>query len=86
MNTADVFTLTASLISLIISSVIASRGWWKQRNIYDIERIMFFKKSQIDKNNNNDELKLKLNSGHYTILHTGEYGGYIELILGKIRK
>ncbi|MDD2785926.1 MAG: hypothetical protein PHS79_03470 [Patescibacteria group bacterium] len=89
MNTSDILAsvaLVVSIIALVASSAIAMWGWWKQRNVYDIERVLFFRNTQIDKINNNEELKQKLNSGHYTILHTGEYGGYIELILGRIKK
>ena len=85
-NILELLALGFSIFSLIVATVIAVKGWWKHRNIYDIERTLFFRKSQTDKTNNNDKLREKLNSGEYTILHTGEYGGYIELILGKLRK
>lgn len=82
----DMASIVISIVALIVSSAVAMRGWCRHRNIYDIERILFFRNNQINKMNNNDDLKKKLNSGCFTILHTGEYGGYIELILGKIKK
>ncbi len=82
----EITSIIISIIALFVSAAVAMWGWWKHRNIYDIERTLFFRNNQIDKTNNNDVLKRKLDSGHYTILHTGEYGGYIELILGKIKK
>ena len=85
-NIMELLALGFSIFSLAIAAIIAVKGWWRRRNIYDIERTLFFRKSQTDKTNNNDKLREKLNSGKYTILHTGEYGGYIELILGKLRK
>lgn len=85
-NIMEILALGFSILSLVVVTLIAIKGWWRHRNIYDIERTLFFRKSQIDKTNNNNKLKEKLNSGKYTILHTGEYGGYIELILGKLKK
>ena len=82
----EIIAIVISSIALIVSATIAVQGRWKNRNVYDIEHKYFFRKNQINKPNNNDELKEKLNSGHYTILHTGEYGGCIEIILGKIKK
>jgi high-affinity Fe2+/Pb2+ permease len=81
-----IVSLIISIIALFVSAAFAMWGWWRHRNVYDIERALFFRKNQIDKINNNEALRKKLDSGHYTILHTGEYGGYIELILGKIKK
>ena len=82
----EIASIIISIVALLVSAVVAMWGWWRHRNVYDIERTLFFRKNQIDKTNNNDALRKKLASGHYTILHTGEYGGYIELILGKIKK
>jgi len=86
----EVAALTVSVIALFVSAAVAMWGWWRHRNVYDIERTLFFRQNEAkrsDQNSkHNEELKKKLNSGHYTILHTGEYGGYIELILGRIKK
>ncbi len=82
----ELASIVISIVALVVSVIVAVIGWWKNRNVYDVERMLFFRNNQIDKTNNNDKLKNKLTSGHYTILHTGEYGGYIELILGKIKR
>lgn len=82
----DWITISVSTAALIVSVIIAIYGWWRQRNIYDVERVLFFRDSQINQANNNDALRNKLGSGHYTILHTQDYGGYIEFILGKIKR
>ncbi|NQV00828.1 MAG: hypothetical protein HQ537_01785 [Parcubacteria group bacterium] len=82
----EITSITISILALSISTAVAIWGWRRHRNIYDVERFLFFRKNQIDKSNNNNELRKKLNSGHYTILHTSEYGDCIELILGKIKK
>lgn len=86
----ELAALIVSIIAFVVSAAVAMWGWWRHRNVYDIERTLFFRQNEAkrsDQNSkHNEELKKKLNSGHYTILHTGEYGGYIELILGKIKK
>lgn len=79
-NWAGISTLIISIVALSV----AIKSWRKSRNIYDIERYLYFRKPKGV--NNNKRLKEKLNSGEYTILHSGEYGGYIELILGKLKK
>ncbi|MCK5122880.1 MAG: hypothetical protein KAQ87_01915 [Candidatus Pacebacteria bacterium] len=86
MENIETISIFISTVALLVSVAVAMQGWWRHRNVYAIERKLFFRKNQIDKSNNNNELKKKLSSGHYTILHTGEYGGCIELILGKIKK
>jgi hypothetical protein len=85
-NIMELLALGLSIFSLIVATTIAVKGWWRHRNIYDIERTLFFRNPKTDKTNNNNKLREKLNSGEYTILHTGEYGGYIELIIGKLKK
>jgi hypothetical protein len=82
----EIASLIISIIALSVLGYLTVLGWWRQRTVYDIERILFFREHQIDKQNNNNKLKEKLTSGHYTILYTNEYNGYIELILGKIKK
>ena len=80
----EYIALIISVLAIIISASVAIWGWWRHRNIYDIERHLYFRK--LKDTNDNKELKKKLNSGKYTVLHVGEYGGYIELILGKLKK
>lgn len=82
----EILALILSVLALIVSTAVAMWGWQRNRNIYDIERDLFFRQNETDESNHNFELRTKLRSGKYTILHTGQYGGYIEVILGKLKK
>lgn len=86
----EVVAILISIVALAISTIVAVWGWWRHRNIYGIERVLFFRQQEVNASSHNlksnEELRKKLSSGHYTILHTSEYGGYIELVIGRIKR
>jgi hypothetical protein len=78
-----------TVITILLSAValtIFVRAWHKSRVVYGIERKLYFRKPDKDGPNNNKELEKMLSSGKYTILHVQDYGGYPEMILGRIKK
>ena len=81
-NWSDMLTLSIATVALIISV----RAWHKSRVVYDIERKLFFRQPDKKGPNNNESLRKMLSSGKYTILHVQDYGGYPEILLGKVKK
>lgn len=81
-NWADLLTLAIAVAALGLSI----RAWHKSRVVYDIERKLFFRKPDLNGPNNNESLRKMLSSGKYTILHVQDYGGYPEILLGKVKK
>lgn len=86
----DLLALLCSVIALVLSSIIATKGWWKQRTIYGIELCLFLPRSngEVEKR----VLEEKLNSGTYTILHIQQEmlqygpGPHLQILLGKLKK
>lgn len=56
----ELASIIVSIVVLVVSVIVVVLGWWKNRNVYDVERMLFFRHNQIDKTNNNDKLKNKL--------------------------
>ena len=84
----ELISLIFSVIALIISSVIAIKGWWKHRNIYKVELYEIRTSMTIDPQINPQvyELNEKLSSGKYTIMHTEKTASSYQILLGKIKK
>ena len=88
----ELISLLFSIVALTITSVIVIKGWWKHRNIYDIELHELFS-DKINEYQNN-KISEKLNSGEYTILNTEKNnssslistGTSYHILLGKIKK
>jgi hypothetical protein len=81
-NWSDLLTLFIA-VSALIASMLA---WYKSRVIYGIERKLYFRRPDKKGPNNNESLRKMLSSGKYTILHVQDYGGYPEILLGKVKK
>lgn len=64
----NILTITIAVASLIWTSVLAIKGWWKNRNIYGVELFELFSGEM--SMHKNQEISDKLSSGNYTILHT----------------
>jgi hypothetical protein len=79
----------STILALLLSGlafVVSIKAWHKSRAVYGIKRKLYFRKPDSNGPNNNKELAKMLSSGKYTILHVQDYGGYPEIILGKIKK
>lgn len=59
-------------------------GWWRHRNIYDIEFEYIDQATYKDKQKH--PLRKKLNSGEYTILNSYYDSPHYTVVLGKIKK
>ncbi len=77
-------SLGLSIIAFITSTAVAKWGWWRHRNIYEIEFEYCDPATYKDEKKN--PLKTKLNSGGYTILNSYYDSPHYTVILGKIKK
>ncbi|HPN67665.1 MAG TPA: hypothetical protein PLZ62_03350 [bacterium] len=85
-HTVDFVTIVISIISIIVNILITKYGWHKSRAIYDIE-IKRMWTGPGDRSNMNKIMRETIQSGKYFILHVTEItGGYINVILGRIKK
>ena len=76
----EIVSLILSLLAIIISTSVAMWGWWRHRNIYDVERLNYREKEQRKK------LKEKLNTGNFTVLSSsGDYPD-LDILIGKLKK
>jgi len=84
----EIAAITISIIALLVSASIAMWGWWRHRNIYEVELFSYKNKQK------REELLTKLNSGKYTVLsshlnkHSSGMGYYDDftVLIGKIKK
>ncbi len=89
-NFANIMLSLSALIAvfgLVVTSIIATIGWWRQRNIYKIE-LHEVRTDSISGLTGTEtyEINQKLSSGEYTVMHTEKsYNGY-HILLGKIKK
>lgn len=77
----------SDLLSLLFSSIaifVALKSWQKSRSIYNLEFVEFLPDKIRDVGNK--ELRDKLNSGEYTILHADYRAAQYNLLIGKIKK
>lgn len=85
-NLLELTSLFISVVALIISSGIAIKSWWRQRNIYKVElheiRTDMLTPSVLQTN----EINEKLSSGKYTIMHAEKNSSGYQILLGKIKK
>lgn len=75
------------ILSVIISLgalYIAIKSWQKSRAVYNLEFHEFLQDKIRDVGNK--EIRKKLNSGNYTILHSDYRSGQYNILLGKIKK
>ena len=47
-NIETTLPIFISVIALVVSVFVVILGWWRHRNVYDIERTLFFRKNQIE--------------------------------------
>lgn len=78
----EITSLIFSVVALIISSGVAIKGWWRHRNIYELELFDFPGSMAIS----TKEINEKLSSGDYTIMHTEKSETGYQILLGKIKK
>jgi hypothetical protein len=81
----EVLSLIISSLALIISSVIAIKGWAKHRTIYGLEYNSLFP-DKTRGEGGNEEIRKKLNSGEYTVLHAYYDRAQYNVLLGKLKK
>ena len=83
-NFMEILSFIFSLLAFVVSSIIAIKSWMKNRNIYNLEFCEFLPDKIREPGN--IEIRDKLNSGDYTILHAEyRHGGY-NILLGKLKK
>jgi FtsZ-interacting cell division protein ZipA len=73
-----------SIVVAIVALIVSTWSWRRSRNIYGIEHHAYYFSD--DNYPKNKELKEKLDSGNYTVLHTNLDGSYILVTLGQIKK
>lgn len=78
----SIISIIVSFCALSISSIIAIKGWMKNRNIYDLEFYEFFPEKIRDVGNK--IIREKLNSGNFMILHVEFRDAQYNVLLGKI--
>ncbi len=80
-----------SILSIIISMLIAYYSWYRNRSVFKIEHGTYFLHPGSQENKNcNEKLEEKLSSGQYMILSTNPHQdkgpiGY-DILLAKIKK
>jgi len=88
-HTVEAITISLSFVALIISGIsayFAYISWHKSKAIYDIE-VKLLWVGNVDRHKINEELKKKIKTGNYTILHVTENnGGYVRVVIGKIKE
>jgi hypothetical protein len=80
----EILSLIFSVLALIISSIIAIKGWMKNRTIYNLEFHEFLPDKIREVGNK--IIREKLNSGDYTILHADYRNAQYNILLGKLKK
>lgn len=89
LSLSETLSLLFSFSALIISSIIAIRGWIRNRNIYDIEHHSFsiYPIEGVDSKDLEDyqEFKKRINSGKYTVIHAYYDQPEYNVLLGRIK-
>jgi len=80
----EVITLTISIFALIISTSVVMWGWWRNRNIYDVEYHVYDTRSK--KSSANIKFHEKIKSGKYTVLNTHDDYPHLLILLERIKK